>query len=207
MPGTLAPSIPTIGQPNSTEDSDVRESLITIRNGLNAVLNSSNGIDYPYRTLIFGHALTGSTAGDNIPSLLSYNASGLVPSGSIISNGINLAQSYLDEADHAVANKTAKLRIRAQVITNNTSPGLMKWTFALYPVSFSSGAGNTVVVTMNPLVGNTAVIENPGTAKVTNANSSLFSVPTTGMYALGVACSGLPAGRQILHAELHVVNQ
>jgi hypothetical protein len=45
MPGTIAPPVPTIGQPNSTEDSDLREAIITLRDAMNAVFNSSNKID------------------------------------------------------------------------------------------------------------------------------------------------------------------
>lgn len=45
MTGTIAPSLPTLGDPNSTEDVDVRNSLITLRDALNAVLTSANGLN------------------------------------------------------------------------------------------------------------------------------------------------------------------
>jgi hypothetical protein len=45
MTGTLAPTIPTIGDPNATEDADVRSALVTLRDGINAVLTSANKLD------------------------------------------------------------------------------------------------------------------------------------------------------------------
>lgn len=40
--GTINPAIPTIGQPNSTEDVDVRDSLTTIRDEINGNLDNAN---------------------------------------------------------------------------------------------------------------------------------------------------------------------
>jgi len=40
--GTINPAIPTIGQPNSTEDSDVRSGMITIRDEINGNLDNDN---------------------------------------------------------------------------------------------------------------------------------------------------------------------
>lgn len=208
MAGTLAPTIPTIGQPNSTEDVDIRDSITVLRDGLNAILNSSNGIDYPYHTLVQGHGVTGNGTNANEAGLLSFNGAGIIVNGSLISAGFNLASLYLDTSDHKVANKTAKYRIRAQVMTNSTSPGAMKWTFSLYPIQVS-GAANQVNVAINAAVGSSAVIENPSTAKITNAVSATFNAPATAAYALGVICSAKPAANsaQMLKAELQVTNQ
>lgn len=40
--GTINPAIPTVGQPNSTEDVDVRDSLTTIRDEINGNLDNAN---------------------------------------------------------------------------------------------------------------------------------------------------------------------
>lgn len=45
MTGTLNPNIPTIGEPNSTEDVDIREGMIILRDGLNAILGASNKVE------------------------------------------------------------------------------------------------------------------------------------------------------------------
>lgn len=40
--GTINPSIPTIGQPNSTEDADIRDGMVTIRDEINGNLDNDN---------------------------------------------------------------------------------------------------------------------------------------------------------------------
>jgi len=40
--GTINPAIPTIGQPNSTEDADIRNGMITIRDEINGNLDNDN---------------------------------------------------------------------------------------------------------------------------------------------------------------------
>lgn len=40
--GTINPAIPTIGDPNSTEDPDVRSALVTIRDAINGALDTDN---------------------------------------------------------------------------------------------------------------------------------------------------------------------
>lgn len=45
MTGTISPTLPTIGNPNSTEDLNTRNSLITLRDAINALLTSSNAVD------------------------------------------------------------------------------------------------------------------------------------------------------------------
>lgn len=45
MTGTVSPTLPVIGNPNSSEDANTRSSIITLRDALNAVLTSSNTVD------------------------------------------------------------------------------------------------------------------------------------------------------------------
>lgn len=44
MTGSISPNLPSKGEPLGTADKRVRESLVTIRDGLNALLNSENKI-------------------------------------------------------------------------------------------------------------------------------------------------------------------
>lgn len=45
MTGSISPTLPVIGNPNSSEDPHVRSSLVTLRDAINAVLTSGNFLD------------------------------------------------------------------------------------------------------------------------------------------------------------------
>lgn len=45
MPGTISPNLPVLGEQNTVADPETRESLETLRDALNGILNSENKVD------------------------------------------------------------------------------------------------------------------------------------------------------------------
>lgn len=99
---------------------------------------------------------------------------------------------YLDDADFSISNKTQKLRVRAQVLTNATAPA-RTFTVGLYPVT-CAGAADELTFTLGTVVPGSAVaIASPSASSVTQGNSGDFTIPSDGAFALGVTTSGAPA--------------
>lgn len=109
--------------------------------------------------------------------------------------------------DYAVAGKTLKLRLRAQVAANATKPAL-KFTFGLYPITVAGGA-NTINVTLGTVVpGSTVEFNEPAASAVTLGSSGDFAVPADGAYVFGVVNSAkLTASAFVgLNAQLQTRN-
>lgn len=96
---------------------------------------------------------------------------------------------YLDDADYTVAGKTTQLRVRGLAFTNGTAPA-STFTFGLYPVTFSGGADSLIATLGTVVTSSTAAIAAPAANSAVKADSSAFSVPADGAYALGVVISG-----------------
>lgn len=98
-------------------------------------------------------------------------------------------------ADYAVAGKTTKLRVRMQIVTGSTSPGSTVVTGGLYPITISSGNW-----TMGTVVsGTTAASSGLATNTSKSFASSDATIPSDGLFALGVAITtaALPLGHQV----------
>lgn len=208
MTGTLSPSIPTIGQPNSTEDADIKSALETLRDGLNAILNSDNtvmgmqsystifasqeivSVDLPVGTYMMG-ASTGAT--NPIPSAQSPTASPKF--------------FYFDDSDYHISGKTLKLRLRAQIATNPTKP-LVKFVVGLYPVT-SAGSVDALTLTLGTVVpGSTIEFNEPAASNITQKEASDFTIPSDGAYMLGYTISGTLTNGSVaaISAQLQVRN-
>lgn len=85
--GTISPSIPTLGDPNATEDVDVRNALITIRDEINGLLDTNN---------------LKSTAGIELSQLETIGASELV-----IANGSGVITGVASSGDVIIDNTGA----------------------------------------------------------------------------------------------------
>lgn len=95
---------------------------------------------------------------------------------------------YFDDADFAVASKTQKLRIRAQIAVNGTQPNVT-FTVGLYPVTAAGGA-DALTLTLGTVVGgSTVAFSAPSANTISQSTSSNFTTPSDGAYALGVSLS------------------
>ena len=112
---------------------------------------------------------------------------------------------YLNSADYAVSGKTTRLRVRAEVTTNATAPGIT-FTYGLYPVTFGGTIDQTAPGAGVVVSGSTAAIASPPASNAVAAASSDFAFPATGMYALAVLTNGTLANNSyaILTATLQI---
>lgn len=249
MTGTVAPSLPTLGDPNATEDADVRSSFVTLRDALNAVLDSSNKLDIGQLggTLTNGKILVGN--GSGVPTqvtpsgdatmtnagviaigntkvtgamlaastqaayrtILSVNGSlpndaasanyimyqdgSMVASPASITSGVTgkpiPALLNLVAADWTVASLTPKLQTRLAIGPNATAPA-ENFALSLYPVTIA-GAADTLTFTLGAAVsgsGTTNMVTPGASAFTTAVTSADFTLPSNGVYALGLATSG-----------------
>ena len=97
---------------------------------------------------------------------------------------------YLDPADFSGTDRTAKLRLRASVVTNATAP-VSDFTFGLYPVTAAGGGAGAVSTTLGTVVsGSTAAVVAPGaTSMPTAVSSGDFTCPAAGFYIIAVVIS------------------
>mgnify|MGYP001216044771 FL=1 len=162
-----------------------------------------------YRPLSYGDASITATdvAG-------TYHLSGAGISATIFGTGITRPQStlYIAAADlPTIDGVSAKLRIRAQLHTNNVAPG-SNFTIGLYPITrpAASGGGGVLIYTAGTVVpGSTgAVFTAPAVDSSFDATSLDFALPADGHYALGVLTTGtLPTSSHVhIRARLDVRN-
>lgn len=95
-------------------------------------------------------------------------------------------------ADHSVSGLTAKLRARFVLGVNQVAPAIT-FTAGLYPASSASSAADQYKITLGTVVtGSTAAFASPAANSTTTTTTSDFSLPTDGLYVLGVVISGAP---------------
>jgi hypothetical protein len=150
--------------------------------------SSSPDLSPVYRTLYqqIGRLAAGSGAGLYIPAATTSPANSPY---TMAANPETFEWIYLDDADLAVAGKTAKLRIRAQVATNDTAPAVT-FAFGLYPVTSTTCAASQIELTAGSIVGTAATIATPAALSIVSAVSADFDVPADGPYLIGVLTSG-----------------
>lgn len=159
-----------------------------------------------YKTLLTAGVLTRADMASGtylMVPMLSYT-SGVVGGRSLIASGQTFGDTaggdtggftsqipfiYFDNADVTVAGLTEKLRLRAQVSTNATAWSSVTATFGLYPVTFA-GSADDVVPTLGTVVsGSTVAHADPGASGTVTGTSGDFTVPSDGMYTIGVVTS------------------
>ena len=196
----------TAGQPENVNH--VQQNFADIRTWANdGVISDDNfaataGMYTAYRTVaeVGGSYLASAlTAGDHL----------LVPGGLAVleatsGSDVSAAAFYLDDADYAIAGRTLKLRLRAQLYTNATAPAITA-TFGLFPVSSVAGSTSATAITLGAVTaGSTVAFATPALSTANQGNSGDFAFPADGHYALGVTLSGAPAAnsRTLLNAQL-----
>lgn len=192
MTGSLSPTLPTVGQPNSTEDAKVKSSLETLRDGLNAVLNSDNTVMgmNTYRNIqtVSQDVCQALAAGTYLLGSMANAGENPRASAAEALNWTGLPIFYFDDADYLITGKTLKMRMRAQIGCNATKAAL-KFTFGLYPITVAGGP-NLLKPTLGTVIaGSPLEINEPAASTVTQAVGSDFTIPADGAYLLGVVTS------------------
>jgi hypothetical protein len=119
---------------------------------------------------------------------------------------------YIASADYPTLNTIApKLRIRAQLYTNDVAP-TGNFTLGLYPITrpSTSGGAGLCIFTMGTVVSgsNGATFTTPAADGLLNAVGSDFSLPSDGHYVIGVVTTATVATSAHIHisAQLQLRN-
>jgi hypothetical protein len=188
-PGTY--SIPAIGEANSKADPLVK----TFIESWNGKLNAENdledtGLASPnngaYRTL--------QSARQSLQLDVAAGTYLMGNASTVLANGANTSTIpfpffYFDDADYTVANKTQKLRLRAQIAVNATKLAI-KVTVGLYPLTVAGGADEFKPTLGTVVSGSTVEFNEPAASTVSQGNSGDFTIPSDGAYAFGYVTSG-----------------
>lgn len=197
----IAPTIPTIGQPNSTEDADIVSALNTIVAAINGGLDSAN--------LAAGAAITdaqlASPNNDQWRTVVTqpyYITDGLAGGTVYVpqANGVFLGLAppagvaginpYVhDTSDFSVAGKTATFRLLGHQATNATAAGVTV-SVGLYAATISGTSA--ITITTGASLGS-AALSTAASSAVRTAGS--LAAPTNGaFYVFGVTWTGSTAG-------------
>lgn len=104
--------------------------------------------------------------------------------------GAGAIQVPVNLPDLAVPGLTTQFRLRLSAITNTIAPGV-NFTYGLYPVASSAGAGASLIVTLGTVVSGSTLSQPTPTASANGTTAgSDFTIPSSGVYIIGVAVSG-----------------
>lgn len=144
----------------------------------------------PYQPL--GEASFMFIAGDTAGTWYS-TLSAPVKTANFTSNNAPPQLITLPGTDYAVSGLTTKLRVVAGTGINGAAPGI-NFTFGLYPVTFSGASGSSITLTLGTVVtGSTVARSTPSANTAYQDASSDFTVPSAGVYVLGIVTSGTMA--------------
>jgi hypothetical protein len=141
-----------------------------------------------WKTIHVARGLTRPLQGTALSVLMVYGPMQADPRDMLTtSDGTNLVDAIrLVEADHAIAGKTTKMRLRSDASVNNTAPGV-NFVVQLFGSS-AAGAADTVRLTAGAAQGEAVTHTAPGTGHNT-ATGAEFTMPATGFYLVTVTPS------------------
>jgi hypothetical protein len=193
----INPSLPAVGQPNSSEDPKILTALTTIIGTINnldtANLSPTAGIldtqlgsspSGTWRTMAESVVIVGQSVTAGVWTVQEAGV-GVVASGS---NQQAAGPVYLDPAEFSPTRRTPKLRLKVAVII--AGPPGTTLTYGLYPVGAISGGSNMAMTLGTVVFGSTWGMASPPGNTVQQGNSGAFSFPTVGAYVFGVALTG-----------------
>lgn len=202
---TLSLSVPTVGQPNSTEDVKVANDFTTLQAWANGSIDGANlDASLPGRRLIMQTAI--GMSGLAATTQLMNGASDAVLSGTGGTNR-NIAWAYLDPAGFAVVNRTTKLILRASLAVNSTAPAA-SFAAQLGAVTFTGGSGGLVPTAGATVSGSGLTFSTPAANAIVVSETAAFTFPTAGAYAPNVVISpGMNAASVVgITFQLFVLN-
>lgn len=183
--GLIAPSLPIVNQPNSTEE----PKIVTFESQVLALVNGNldTANINPAAAIVDGQLASPtspvwrtvfniSSVVSNLTTTVAYfNAANIVNSGSF---GLPLGLwTPATAGDVAVAGKTTRLRTRVSWATNASAAGIT-FTWGLYPVTGLAGtAANGTNVTLGTVVsGSTIALASPTASNSAAAASSTINL-------------------------------
>lgn len=176
---SLSLSVPSVGQPHSTEDPKVGNDLTAIQTWANGNIDGVNVV-----ASITGRRLVGQANAFIGPGVISGSYF-IAQDGTLVTSGASgtkpIVAWELDPGNFAVVGKTnTQLIVRASVAVNTVSPGgSTGLNVQLYSLTWAGSAGNIVPNTNSSIGG--AGFGSPITTGV--AESAPFAFPAAGYYA------------------------
>lgn len=204
-------NLPKTSQIGTNEWADVEDNDQALAAAINGNIEDANLASPPhglYKTIF---TVDGGLGLDAVAGtyLFQTGAAGAMSASPFTSSPITAYNPlfYFDDADYTVANKTLKLRLRAQVAANATAPAI-NFTFGLYPITVAGGADAMTYTAGTVVPGSTAALTTPSASTITQGNSGDFAFPVDGAYAFAVVTSGTIANNSAVscHAQLQYRN-
>lgn len=211
--GTINLSLPTVGQPNSTEEAKIPTALTTIQNVINGNLDTANlaasakpaTLLGAYRTI---YQTQGCGTSASVGSANGYSALGSSAGQTFVgfaSIGIGwLDGFYFDPADYAVSGLTAKFRLRLGVMVNGTAPACTFNAQLQNITTVGGGAGVFAITGVGGALGATTTIVTPGANSISHAAGSDTSLPAAGTYVLALNTTAGIAANSVVQAQMQM---
>jgi len=165
-----------------------------------------------YRTIAQASSGYRDIDSPGFPSLyfISSGGDGLVDVGGPGDSRTTPVAIYIDPADYpTVGTLAAKLRIRAQILINDTAPA-GDFTVGLYPFTILGGGADTITLTLGTLVtgSSTTTLVAPSALSANTIVGTDFAMPSAGNYILGITSTAAPAfGSQVgINLQLQMRN-
>lgn len=193
--GLINPSLPTVGQPNSSEEPKivtVESQLLALVNGnLEGVnLKTGSGIVDRWETVLDFQGNTGPTS--LTTTIQVFNTQGVGVNSPASVGGLQGLWIPPSSGDIAVTGKTTRFRTRVVYAINATAPGItLNW--GLYPVTVFAGGSSSITPTLGTVLsGSVASKASPalGTAEQITSTGFDLSAVTGGLaYVPGLVAS------------------
>lgn len=193
----IAPTIPTIGDPNSSEDGDIVSALNTIVSAINGNLDSSNitagsienaDLASPnagvWRNVLRVDPPSGFASGTATAAYGMSNVSAPFQSG-----GSGTPTAYVHSASSlAVNGMTTQFRVAGQVAVNATAPGV-SFVFDVRGITAVAGGAGAITTTFSgtPVTDSTATVTTPAASSIVIAYSSPFVLVDAAQYLMTVS--------------------
>lgn len=207
-----------------SSDAKIRTALVKLKETVNGKLGSANleaaaGItdtqlaspnNSVYRTLLSATSVTGEESNG---TYIIGSKSGVTNKMISLSGSINTKEASsawiippilgFKAANYEVASRTTKLRVFAELLTNETAPGV---TFKIFMWSLVGGGGENVLKlgSGSKVEGSEAKFTTPAATSSLRAESADFSAPSEANYVLVIETSGALAAKSVIGVSAHV---
>lgn len=201
--GNISLTLPVIGQPNSTEDTKIRDSLSTIQTVINGNLDDSNLVAASRKTAILGQptllfesagsAISGGVAAGNYV----MTSSGGMTQVGIAAGAVSTPRLFpIVSANHAVSGMTTNLRVEAILTTNSVAP-TGNWAVGLCVPTVAGPASNMSIPTTGGFIGGSTTFTAPAASSVLSQSYTMV-LPANGIYAVILVLSATQAVNSIV---------
>lgn len=207
--GLITSALPTIGDPNSTEDVDVRTLLSDLKTLVNGNIDDTNinAASYVAGNAQLWRPVLQTYAAFNTNSYASATtylvATGGTVTAGVASGGVPTFY-YLASEFPALGSKSVKFRVSTNLLVGSNAPGI-NLIFGLYAITNTTG---TTPVAINPgtvFASSTTTFSSPAANSKTHVNSSdLTGLVDGSFYACGFSVSGAGAASSGVMAQVNL---